>query len=567
MSLLNPKVRRAALAFIFVTAVLDIVAMGIVIPVLPGLSFYIAAAVLGLRGVRLADVQEGTGRGATKRGRGRLRLSAALIRPESRCGMPAQAWTTMTLMKTSTLAIAAALTLAACGNPDATKAQDGLQDQGRFGEPTRSVPSDAGNLKASFAPVVRTAAPAVVNISAIGLQQVRDPFWEMFGGGGVRTQRTGSIGSGVIVRSDGIVVTNNHVIENMQQIRVTLNDRREFPARVVLADPRSDIAVLQLEGVNGSLPVVAIDTQEQLEVGDLVLAIGNPFGVGQTVTNGIISALNRTETGISDSSSFIQTDAAINPGNSGGALVDMDGDLIGINTAIFSRSGSSSGVGFAVPAQMVKQVVDSAVGGARAVVRPWLGVKAEAVTSDIARSLGLERPQGVLVVDVWPQGPGARAGLREGDVITAVDGQEVNDQGGLNYRIGTLRPGARARLSLLRDGRAQTVEATVQRLPDTPAADETTFAEGLMSGATVVNLSPALADQLGADPFAGQGVLVKAVSGRGYAARAGFRPGDLIREINGRQITSVGALRAALNGGPATVTIERNGQRITGRFR
>jgi len=474
---------------------------------------------------------------------------------------------TMALMKTSTLAIAAALALTACGNPNATKAQDGLQDQGRFGEPTRSVPNDGGTLKASFAPVVRTAAPAVVNISAIGTQQVRDPFWEMFGGGGVRTQRTGSIGSGVIVRSDGIVVTNSHVVQNMQQIRVTLNDRREFPARVVLADQRSDIAVLQLEGVNGSLPVVAIDTQEQLEVGDLVLAIGNPFGVGQTVTNGIISALNRTETGISDSSSFIQTDAAINPGNSGGALVDMDGDLIGINTAIFSRSGSSSGVGFAVPAQMVKQVVDSAVGGATAVIRPWLGVKADAVTSDIARSLGLERPQGVIVSQLWTRGPGDRAGLREGDVITAVDGQEVNDQGGLNYRIGTLRPNAKTRLSVLRDGRAQTIEATVQPLPDTPAADEATFTDGLMSGATVVNLSPALADQLGADPFAGQGVLVKAVSGRGYAARAGFRPGDLIREINGRAVTSVSGLRAALNGGPATVTIERNGQRITGRFR
>jgi S1-C subfamily serine protease len=329
-------------------------------------------------------------------------------------------------MKTPTLALAVALTLAACGQSNDTKAQDGV-----FAD-NRVLPGDAMTMKASFAPVVRETAPAVVNIAARGVQQVRDPFW------GIPGQRqTGSVGSGVIVRADGVVVTNNHVIEGMQQIRVTLNDRREFSARVVLADPRSDIAVLQLEGVNERLPTLNIDDREEQQVGDLVLAIGNPFGVGQTVTNGIISALNRTETGISDSGSFIQTDAPINPGNSGGALVDMDGDLIGINTAIFSRSGSSSGVGFAVPATMVRRVVDSAVGGATAVVRPWLGVKGETVSADMARSLGLERPQGLVVTEVYAGGPGARAGLREGDVITAIDGAEVNDQGGLNFRVGT----------------------------------------------------------------------------------------------------------------------------------
>src|SRR5690606_10920410 len=200
----------------------------------------------------------------------------------------------------------------------------------------------------------------------------------------------------VIVRPDGVVVTSTHVIDGMQQIRVTLTDRREFSARVVLADARSDIAVLQLENLNERLPTLNIDDREEQQIGDLVLAIGNPFGVGQTVTNGMISALNRTEAGISDSGSFIQTDAAINPGNSGGALVGMDGDLIGINTAIFSRSGSSSGVGFAVPAAMVRRVVDSAVGGASSVVRPWLGVKGDTVSAAIAGSLGLARPQGLV---------------------------------------------------------------------------------------------------------------------------------------------------------------------------
>ncbi|RZJ39899.1 MAG: trypsin-like serine protease, partial [Brevundimonas sp.] len=298
-------------------------------------------------------------------------------------------------MKTGSLAIALALTLAACGQADSSKAQDGV-----FAE-NRVVPGDAMAMKSSFAPVVRAAAPAVVNIAARGVQQVRDPFFGMPG-----QRETGSVGSGVIVRANGVVVTNFHVVNGMSSIRVILSDRREFEARVVLSDERSDLAVLQLEGVNERLPVLNIDDREEQQVGDLVLAIGNPFGVGQTVTNGIISALNRTETNISDSGSFIQTDAAINPGNSGGALVDMDGDLIGINSAIFSRSGSSSGVGFAIPAAQVKRVVDTAVGGASAVVRPWLGVKGETVSADIARSLGLERPQGVIVTNVWANGPG-----------------------------------------------------------------------------------------------------------------------------------------------------------------
>ena len=381
-------------------------------------------------------------------------------------------------MKTRTLAIAAALILAACGQSNDAKAQDGV-----FAD-NRVVPGDAMAMKSSFAPVVRTAAPAVVNVAARGVQQVQDPYWSMFGIRRPQAQQVGSVGSGVIVRDTGVVVTNYHVINGMQQIRVLLNDRREFDARVVLADERSDIAVLQLEGVNERLPTLNIDDREQQQIGDLVLAIGNPFGVGQTVTNGIISALNRTETGISDSGSFIQTDAAINPGNSGGALVDMDGDLIGINTAIFSRSGSSSGVGFAVPATMVRRVVDSAVGGATTVVRPWLGVKGEAVSADIARSLGLDRPQGLVVTEIYPGGPGARAGLREGDIVTAIDGAEINDQGGLNYRVGTREPDATVRVSVLRDGQTQTLDARVQPLPGDADADQATVVQnGVFSGA------------------------------------------------------------------------------------
>lgn len=457
-------------------------------------------------------------------------------------------------MKTSTLVIAAALLLSACGNANSSKAQDGVFDQ------PRAVPGSAGEMKASFAPVVQAAAPAVVNISARGVQQVRDPFW------GIPGQReTGSVGSGVIVRPTGVVVTNYHVINGMQQIKVVLNDRREFDARVVLADERSDIAVLQLQGVDERLPTLDIDDREEQQVGDLVLAIGNPFGVGQTVTNGIISALNRTETGISDSGSFIQTDAAINPGNSGGALVDMDGDLIGINTAIFSRSGSSSGVGFAVPASMVKRVVDSAVGGASTVVRPWLGVKGSSVTADMARSLGLPRPQGLIVTEVWPGGPGARAGLRQGDIITAVDGAEINDQGGLNFRVGTRAPNDNVSLSVLRDGQQETLTARVQPLPGDVDLDRAvTIERGALSGARVLSLNPALADSLGGDPFT-SGVILGQVARGSYAQRVGFRPGDVVVAVNDRPVTSPSALTDVPRG--AQVTINRGGQQITGVMR
>ena len=461
-------------------------------------------------------------------------------------------------MKTSRLAIAAALILSACGQPQPTKAQEGV-----FAEQPRVAPRDAGSLKTSFAPVVREAAPAVVNISARGVQQVRDPFFELFGGG-PQSRVTGSIGSGVIVRPNGIVVTNNHVIQNMQEIRVTLNDRREYPAKVLLADERSDIAVLQLENLDGDLPALRIDDQEQQQVGDLVLAIGNPFGVGQTVTNGIISALNRTETGISDSGSFIQTDAPINPGNSGGALVDMDGELIGINTAIFSRSGSSSGVGFAVPAAMVKRVVDSAVGGAKAVERAWLGVKGDTVSADIARSLGLERPQGLMVTDVYAGGPGARAGIQQGDVITAIDGAEVNDQGGLNFRVGTKSPNASVAVTVLRDGRTQTLNARVSTLPgDADPGQGTVVGQGALAGLQGVALNPALADRLGGDPFT-SGVVVTGLQRNSVPARIGLRPNDLVVQVDGRAVTTVAALGRAQRG--SELTIVRGGRRLTGRL-
>ncbi|HEX6859265.1 MAG TPA: Do family serine endopeptidase [Caulobacteraceae bacterium] len=437
--------------------------------------------------------------------------------------------------------------------------------------PNKAPPISAEAMKTSFAPVVKRAAPAVVNVySRRVVRQRVDPFWEFFYGGSVPRERVEqSLGSGSIVRADGLVITNHHVVEGAQEIMVVTADRREWPATLLLDDPRADLAVLKIEPKGERLPVLAIDDQEPLEVGDLVLAIGDPFGVGQTVTNGIVSALARSNTGLADYGSYIQTDAAINPGNSGGPLVDMDGDLVGVNTAILSRSGTSSGVGFAIPATTVKQVLAAALGGSHAVVRPWFGARTQDVSGEIARSLGMSLPRGVLVADVWPGGAAARAGLKDGDVVLSVGGVEVNDVGALTYQFGSKQVGASVPVTVLRNGHEVSLNIRAEAPPRTPASDEQTISgSNPFNGATVVNLSPAAADELGLDPFAGAGVVIARV-GQGFAKGAGFRPGDFVREVNGREIRTVKDLTAALgsNSRAWRVVIERDGRRITGEFR
>lgn len=445
--------------------------------------------------------------------------------------------------------------------------------QPAFSQPNRAPPQDAAQMKSSFSPVVKRAAPAVVNISAKRMvrQQV-DPFWQLFGRGVPESRVAQSLGSGVIVRSDGVIVTNNHVVADGEEITVALSDRREFPARILLADPRTDLAILKIDLPAGDrLEVLAMDDTGDAQVGDLVLAIGDPFGVGQTVTNGIISALDRnTDPNGEGGLAYIQTDAAINPGNSGGALVDMDGDLIGVNSFILSRSGSSSGVGFAIPASVVRRAVETAVGGGRSVVRPWLGARTQSVTPEIARSLGLARPQGALIADLWPGGPAARAGLRQGDVVIQADGKPIVDTGGLSFAIRNHRPGETLPLVVHRaNGQEQTLSLRAEPPPAIPARDELTLTgRNPFNGATVVNLSPAVADELGLDTFAGQGVLVSKL-GRGFAMNVGLRPGDIVRQVNGRKIYTVRDL-ATVTAAPAPawqVTIERNGQQITATFR
>ena len=330
----------------------------------------------------------------------------------------------------------------------------------------RRVPTSPTELRYSYAPVVQKVTPSVVNVYAARVVENRnpfmeDPFFRRFfggGGGGMPQQVQRSLGSGVIVDAGGLVMTNNHVIEGATEVKIALADKREFEAEIVLKDSRTDLAVLRVKDGREKFAAIDIGNSDELQVGDVVLAIGNPFGVGQTVTHGIVSALARTQVGITDYQFFIQTDAAINPGNSGGALVDLAGRLIGVNTAIFSRSGGSQGIGFAIPVNMVKVVVASAKGGGTTVKRPWLGAKLQNVTPDIAESLGLKRPAGALVATVMEKSPAARAGLKTGDLIIAIDGQTVDDQNAFDYRFATKALGGTAQIGMVRGGKEVNAE-------------------------------------------------------------------------------------------------------------
>jgi S1-C subfamily serine protease len=298
-----------------------------------------------------------------------------------------------------------------------------------------------------------------------------------------------------------------------------------------------------------------------------VLAIGNPFGVGQTVTHGIVSALARTQVGITDYQFFIQTDAAINPGNSGGALVDLTGKLVGVNTAIFSRSGGSQGIGFAIPANMVRVVVASAKTGGHAVKRPWLGAKLQPVTADIADSMGLKRPAGALIASVTSGGPAALAGLKAGDVIMAVDGQSVDDPNAFDYRFATKPLGGSASLGVLRAGREQTVAVSLRTAPETARDEITIHSRSPFSGAKVANLSPALADELQVEN-AEEGVVILDVDNGSYASNLGFRRGDIIVSVNGEKIAKTRELERA-TGTPSRswrIDIRRGGQQISAVF-
>ncbi len=435
------------------------------------------------------------------------------------------------------------------------------------------VPESAAQVKLSFAPVVKSVTAAVVNVYAQHVEKTRanpmfdDPFFRQFFGGSSapRERVERSLGSGVIVGKDGMIVTNYHVIANATQVRVALSDKREFDAEIILKDQRADLAVLRLKGVKKELPTLDFADSDKVQVGDLVLAVGDPFGVGQTVTSGIVSALARSQVGQSDFQSFIQTDAAINPGNSGGALVDLSGKLVGINTAIVSRSGGNIGIGFAIPAAMVKVVVASAQAGSDRVLRPWLGASMQSVSAEIAESLSMERPAGALVTEVAKNGPAAEGGLQTGDVVLAVDGVPVSDPDEFGYRFATKPLGGQAQLDVLRKGKRVKLPIKLAAAPESTPRDETVLqGRSPLSGATVANLSPAVVEALGM-PLDTDGVVITNIEDDSAAANFGFQKKDVIQVINGQKVGDTKALDALVQEPRRLwrITIVRDGQQIS----
>jgi len=425
----------------------------------------------------------------------------------------------------------------------------------------KAVPQNQVQMQMSFAPLVKKVAPAVVNIytsrtvSRMVSPFMNDPFFgQFFGrqgfGGRMRDQVENSLGSGVIIDAGGLVVTNAHVIDGADEIKVVLGDGREFTATLALEDEASDLALLRLETDGAELPYVSLKPSEQLEVGDIVIAIGNPFGVGQTVTSGIVSAQGRSSLDINDFNFFIQTDAAINPGNSGGPLVAMDGGVVGINTAIFSRDGGSLGIGFAIPSEMVASVVAAeaeGLSGARGVLRPWLGVSAQGVTADIAESLGMELPSGALIAGLHSASPLAEAGLKTGDVVTAVNGRAIRDAAEMKFRMATVPIGEETDVEFFRAGQSRSVKVAAIAPPDDPPREATELSgQHPLNGATVGNLNPAVAIELGLGEADMEGVIVLGVA-RGSSAARLVRPGDILLEINNKSIDDIGDVMQALD--------------------
>ena len=434
----------------------------------------------------------------------------------------------------------------------------------------RRVPASPADLRLSYAPIVQRVQPAVVNVYAAKMVQTRNPllddpiFRRFFGGGGQQPeQMQRSLGSGVMVDPSGLVVTNVHVIEGADQVKVSLSDKREFEAEIVLKDSRTDLAVLRLKDTHEKFPTLDFANSDELQVGDVVLAIGNPFGVGQTVTHGIVSALARTQVGITDYQFFIQTDAAINPGNSGGALADMTGKLAGINTAIFSRSGGSQGIGFAIPSNMVRVVVASAKSGGKAVKRPWLGARLQAVTPEIAETLGLRLPTGALVANVTPNSPAARAGLKLSDLIVAIDGQAVEDPNAFDYRFATRPLGGTSQIDVQRAGKTVKLSVPLETAPDTDRDEVALTTRTPFQGATVANISPAVADELHLDSST-EGVVVTGLADDAAAANVGFQKGDIILAVNNQKITRTSDLVKATRESARVwrIIVVRGGQQI-----
>lgn len=437
------------------------------------------------------------------------------------------------------------------------------------------IPQSQTEISLGFAPLVKQAAPAVVNIYARHVVERQaspfegDPFFEDFfrGFGNSRPRVQNSLGSGVILSDDGIIVSNYHVVGTATDIRVVLNDRREFSAHVLLGDRDSDLAILQLDGAQG-LPHLTLRNSDHVEVGELVLAIGNPFGVGQTVSSGIVSGLARSGTAIGHLRGyFIQTDAPINPGNSGGALIDVNGNLIGINTAILSRSGGSNGIGFAIPTNLVAQFMDQARLGNDTFARPWAGMAGQPVDADLAETLGLDIPVGIVVADLHPASPFITAGVSVGDVITRVDGLEVNSPSEMMFRMSVAGIGSTVDITRVRDGEVEVLKVAMIVPPDDPPSNELVLGDKtVLPGLTVAQANPVVIARFGL-ALALQGVVVTDTGPVG--ARVGLKVGDVIERINNDEISEGADVETALTSPPRRIQMEilRRGKRVSLRFR
>ena len=446
-----------------------------------------------------------------------------------------------------------------------------------------AIPESRTQINLSFSPVVKKVAPAVVNIYAKRIVQDRvgaspffeDPFFQRFFGhnnpfGGLTRRRIEqSLGSGVIIEPDGLVITNAHVIKGAEDITIMLRDGRQFGGEIVLVDEPTDLAVIKIDEDVENLPHVDLKPSDTLEIGDLVVAIGNPFGVGQTVTSGIVSALARSSLNINDFNFFIQTDAAINPGNSGGPLVAMDGGVIGINTAIYSKSGGSLGIGFAVPSEIVGGVISAYKAGKTSqggIIRPWLGVTAQPLTADLAKSLGLKSALGALISELHPASPFLKSGIKAGDVIISVNGNKIRSPAELKFRMTLVPIGQSAELVYSRQGDKQKAKVKTIAPPDKPPRNQKLLkGNHPFSGASVANLNPALVTELGIKNLNASGVVVLSVATSSSADRYGLERGLIVNRINDDVVLSVKDMIEALDKGPSpggwAIEVEHKGQK------
>jgi serine protease Do len=463
---------------------------------------------------------------------------------------------------------------AATGNQQPSTARVAVQTA-----PARDTVERDDNFRASYSQIVDKVSPAVVTVRVAGkvapeqtsgqmpdIEEFRRFFGPQFRMAPQRPQRTRGLGSGVIVSQDGYILTNHHVIDHADSIRVETSDKRVLEAKLIGQDPQTDLAVIKVQA--SGLPVVTLGNSDRVRVGDVVLAFGNPLDVGQTVTMGIISAKSRA-TGAGGSTSFedfLQTDAAINHGNSGGALVNVHGELVGINSQMLTPSGGNVGIGFAIPVNLARNVMDSLVRDGR-VQRAKLGVAVQPITADMARSLGLDTLKGGLVSNVEPDSAAARAGVRQGDVIVEVEGRSISDGNELRNVIAGTKPGTTVNLKVIRDGRPETLKATLAELPSNKEEGVSTSNDDGSGhgkfGMSVQPLTPELAERFELTRGT-KGVVITAVDPDGAAADTGLQPGDVIQKVNGRDVTSTAELRDSLakvtDSKPALLLVSRDGQ-------